>query len=168
LNTAVLRVARDRQVKRAVGAVGAVGIEIFGGDLVQQGLDFRQVLVRHLRGGECGRLAFKQQARLGHFKRGGIETGRVFAAGQAQHIGARADAHFHQPLHFKRDDRFAHGGAADVETRRQVAFGRQARAHRIVAPRQFLDQQPGQILVQPVVALLLLRHRGCFSPFVHR
>lgn len=135
----------------AVGGLGAVGAPVLLGDLLDQHLDLGKVLVGHLRGGQCRCLALEQQPRLGQFERGHVEAGTVVLAGQPLDIGARADPHLDQPLHFERDDRLAHRRPAHLVAQRKVALGRQAAAHRIAPAGQFIEQRAGEILIEPVV-----------------
>jgi hypothetical protein len=98
--------------------------------------------------GERRRLALDVVARLGQLESAHPEAGNVAVARQAHHIGPRADPHLDEAAHLERDDRLAHRGPADVVDLRQLALGRQAAAHRILARDDRGDELARQILVK--------------------
>ncbi len=93
--------------------------------------------------GEGAGFAFDQRPRFEDLER--AEIGRIgFGVGRHARgdIDAGAGAHFDQSIELERENRFAHRRPRDTGRRRNVAFGRQARADGIIAlrnlPRQSL------------------------------
>ncbi|MNI44723.1 hypothetical protein D3C73_991140 [compost metagenome] len=161
---------RHRRQQHAIaGGLGDVQVEaaigLFVGRLVHhlfahRGERFKdavQVGVVTGRGRQRGDFGFDQAARPQQLKRPRPDFLRGRQTSNAglgfTDVDARPAPHFHHPLQFQRDDRFAQRGAADVETFGQRAFGRQALAHGELA----LGDQGLDLRGQPHIGAV--RHR---------
>ncbi|MCY1544246.1 hypothetical protein D9M68_801140 [compost metagenome] len=98
--------------------------------------------------GDGSEFTFDQLARPDDFQRavGVVQQSHRLAGNDHD---ARAHAHFNQPLDFERDQRLSHGRPRHAHLQRQVAFGRQARAHREFAALDELAQLIGNLAVEP-------------------
>ncbi len=138
-------------MKFAVGLFAGLGTVLVLADLLDQRIQLIEFGLGDIGRRQGRRLALEQDAGLGQLESGDIEAGMVVLAGQPQNIGARTDANLEQPLHFERDHRLAHGGAADIIFGAEIALGRQTVAHLIFPRGQFVEQSARQLLIEPIM-----------------
>jgi len=80
------------------------------------------------------------------------------------HKGADPNAHFHEPGHFKRNQRLAHRGARNPEAHRQVALRRQLPPRLDLARQDLIPDLVGNLDVKFAVGYGLKFHSLPLEP----
>ncbi len=143
----------DAQVKKAVGgkrhrAAAAVLVH-----LVERLLHRADLRLGRLLRGERSALCLDQPTRADELEGPrvrGQRLGRRARAG-TDHVDAGTDAHLDIAFDLQRDQRFPHRGAAHTELPGEVALGRQARAHAVLATIDERRDLVGDLAVESAI-----------------